>query len=428
MITVIKTRALTFQKFQTLGKIYFSSVLVILGLVFGILLSASTMAEIASELQVLQGNNQFTSKMYKLLSQKKGNIIFSPISMHAVLSMAYQGAQGSTAEHFASTLQVPEAKIAAEGYSEVMKRLNSVQNVTLLMANKVFLKNGFTLLTDFETAVTKSFQSEVQLVDFAQNEAAAKTINDWVEVQTREKIKDLIKKDDLNELTRLVLVNAIYFKGNWKHKFRKEETRTEPFYLNDVDKVEVQMMHTKNKFNYKNDEALDAQILEMPYTNENLSMVIILPNQRNGIGELEKKLENYNLSEITTNMWNTEVNVALPKFKIEQTIDLEEALKKLGLGEIFDQDKANFRGMIELKPNENLYVSKVIQKAFIEVNEEGAEAAAATGLIWAVDSLPVHQDLCFNVDHSFIILLSENLNKRTSTLFMGKILKPQIPF
>ncbi|XP_044267033.1 serine protease inhibitor 3/4-like isoform X5 [Tribolium madens] len=426
MITIIKTRALTFQKFQTVGKVYFSSLLVILGLVFGILLSASTMAENASELQVLQGNSQFTNKMYKLLSQEKGNIIFSPISIHAVLSMAFQGALGSTAERFASTLQVPEAKTAAEGYSEVMKRLNSVENVTLLMANKVFLMAGCKLLSGFETAVTKNFQSEVQLVDFAKTEAAAKTINDWVEVKTNEKIKDLIKKEDLDDLTRLVLVNAIYFKGNWKNKFNKEDTKTEPFYLNDVDTVDVQMMHTKKKFNYKVDQALDAQILEMPYINEDLSMIIILPNQKNGIAELEKKLENYNLSEITQNMWNTEVNVALPKFKIEQTIDLEDSLTKLGLGEIFDQEKANFKGMIELRPGENLYVSKVVQKAFIEVNEEGAEAAAATGMIMAVDSLMVHLDLFFIADHSFILLLNEKSKKTTNTLLTGKVLKPQL--
>jgi serpin B len=293
------------------------------------LLSPSTMAENTAELQVLQGNSAFTNNLYKVLAEKEGNVFFSPISVHVVLSMAYQGALDTTAEKFANTLHVPKAKAAAEGYNEIMKRLNSVTNVTLLMANKVFLMEGFQLLSDFENAVTKHFLSEVQLVDFKKNEEAAKTINSWVEVQTREKIKDLIQKDDLDDSTRLVLVNAIYFKGDWKHKFDKERTKTEPFYLNDKDTIDVQMMHIKKKFNYKNDSELQAQVIELPYTNEDLSMFIILPNEKNGIGNLEKKLATMNLTDISKNMWSTEVNLALPKFKIEETIDLKDALTKV---------------------------------------------------------------------------------------------------
>jgi serpin B len=293
------------------------------------LLSPSIMAENTAELQVLQGNSAFTNNLYKVLAEKEGNVFFSPISVHVVLSMAYQGALDTTAEKFANTLHVPKAKAAAEGYNEIMKRLNSVTNVTLLMANKVFLMEGFQLLSDFENAVTKHFLSEVQLVDFKKNEEAAKTINSWVEVQTREKIKDLIQKDDLDDSTRLVLVNAIYFKGDWKHKFDKERTKTEPFYLNDKDTIDVQMMHIKKKFNYKNDSELQAQVIELPYTNEDLSMFIILPNEKNGIGNLEKKLATMNLTDISKNMWSTEVNLALPKFKIEETIDLKDALTKV---------------------------------------------------------------------------------------------------
>ncbi|CAH1369245.1 unnamed protein product, partial [Tenebrio molitor] len=384
------------------------------------LLSPSTMAENTAELQVLQGNSAFTNNLYKVLAEKEGNVFFSPISVHVVLSMAYQGALDTTAEKFANTLHVPKAKAAAEGYNEIMKRLNSVTNVTLLMANKVFLMEGFQLLSDFENAVTKHFLSEVQLVDFKKNEEAAKTINSWVEVQTREKIKDLIQKDDLDGSTRLVLVNAIYFKGDWKHKFDKERTKTEPFYLNDKDTIDVQMMHIKKKFNYKNDSELQAQVIELPYTNEDLSMFIILPNEKNGIGNLEKKLATMNLTDISKNMWSTEVNLALPKFKIEETIDLKDALTKLGLGEIFDERKANFGGMIQVGSG-NLYVSKVVQKAFIEVNEEGAEAAAATVACCArIDFNPNF----FIADHPFIFLLVTKSPGTRNFLFVGKINKP----
>ncbi|XP_063903064.1 leukocyte elastase inhibitor-like isoform X9 [Zophobas morio] len=418
MVTIIKTRAKVFQYFHSAGKVDLSFLLILLGIVFGVLLSSSTMAEKTAELQVLESNRQFTTSLYNVLAEKAGNVFFSPISVHAVLSMSYQGAKGTTAEKYAATLNVPEAKAAAEGYNVVMNRLNSVPNVTLLMANRVYLMDGYELVPEFSNAVTKNFLSEVQLVNFGANEAAAATINAWVEEKTKEKIKDLISKDDLNGLTRLVLVNAIYFKGDWKHKFDKAATKTEPFYLNDVDSIDVSMMHTKKKFNYKSDEALDAQILEMSYTNEDLSMFIILPNKRNGIAELEKKLATANLTEITQHMWNTEVNVALPRFKVETTMDLKDSLTKLGLGEIFSPGSADFSGMITAK--EQLYVSKVIQKAFIEVNEEGAEAAAATAIR--------PRDLCFNMmvkrvfeviaDHPFAYIVIDKITM--NSLFLGR--------
>ncbi|KAJ3654861.1 hypothetical protein Zmor_014018 [Zophobas morio] len=374
------------------------------------------MADKTAKLEVVESNNQFTTNLYNVLSKSSsGNIIFSPISVHAVLSMAYQGARGTTAEKFASTLNIAEANIAGEGYNIVMNHLNSVPNVTLLMANKVYLMEGHQLLPDFSEAVTKNFLSEVQLLNFGANEAAAATINAWVEDKTKEKIKDLINKDDLDDLTRLVLVNAIYFKGSWLYKFDKEETKIEPFYLNDVDSVDVQMMHINRHFHYKPVEELDAALLELPYTNTDFCMFIILPFQRNDIDELEKKLANVNLIEITNKMWHVEVTVALPKFKIEQTIDLNKSLTKLGLGEIFDPPTANFSGMITSK--EPLYVSKIIQKAFIEINEEGAEAAAATGdEIWRCSA-----DMLFIADHPFIYYL---LEKKEKNLFIGRVSNP----
>ncbi|KAJ3654869.1 hypothetical protein Zmor_014024 [Zophobas morio] len=335
------------------------------------------MAEKPAEFQILDSNTQFTVDLYNVLKETSpGNMIFSPISIHAVLSMAYQGARGTTAENFASTMKIPDAKIARKGYNTVMNRLNSVPNVSLLMANKIYLMEGYKLSPEFSDAVIKNFLSEVQLLNFSASEIAAATINAWVEEKTKEKIKNLVIGEDLDELTRLVLINAIYFKGNWKHKFNKKNTKTEPFYLNDIDSVNVQMMHIEREFHYKSVKELEAQIIELPYTNNNLSMVIILPFKRDGIAELEKKLAGVNLTEVTNGMYTEEVTVPLPRFKIEQTIDLKDSLIKLGFREIFSP-AANFNGMITSK--EPLCVSKVIQKVFIEVNEEGTEAAAATG-------------------------------------------------
>ncbi|KAJ3654866.1 hypothetical protein Zmor_014022 [Zophobas morio] len=374
--------------------------------------------------QVSDSNNQFANNLYHILAETSpGNIIFSPISLHAVLSMAYQGARGTTAEKFASTLKVPDAKVAKDGYSVIMNHLNSVPDVTLLMANKVYLMEGDTLLPEFKEAITNNFLSDVQLLNFGDQTAAATSINTWVEEKTQEKIKDLVKKEDLNESTRLVLVNAIYFKAMWKHVFKKESTKTQPFYLNDIDSVNVQMMHMRKKFNFNAVKELEAQILELPYTNGNISMVIILPFERNGIAELEKKLATVDLAKITNELYNQQVTVALPKFKIEQTIDLKDSLIKLGLGEIFDGSAANFSGMISSK--EPLHVSKVIQKAFIEVNEEGSEAAAATAMIMRGRCHIDGPDITFIADHPFVFVLLEK-STETHILFTGKIINPQL--
>ncbi|KAJ3665415.1 hypothetical protein Zmor_000911 [Zophobas morio] len=383
------------------------------------------MADKTAELDILCSNSKFTVNLYNVLIETSpGNIIFSPISIHAVLSMAYQGAQGTTAEKFASTLKIPEAKTAKEGYNVVMNRLNSIPNVTLLMANKVYLMERYKLLPDFSDAVTKNFLSEVQLLNFGANEAAAATINVWVEEKTKEKIKNLISKDNLGDFTRLVLVNAIYFKGNWMHEFDKEDTRTEPFYLNDVDSVDVEMMHMTRKFHYKGVRELGAQILELPYTNDNLSMVIILPFTGKQIAEVEKNLATVDLTEITNKMMYIEITVALPRFKIEQTIDLEDSLTKLGLGDIFNPSKANFSGMITSQ--ESLYVSKVIQKAFIEVNEEGAEAAAATAMMIVPECCIEGPNMTFTADHPFVFMLLEKSSGKPNILFTGKITNPQL--
>ncbi|XP_063899854.1 serine protease inhibitor 42Dd-like [Zophobas morio] len=382
----------------------------------------------AEALQISNSNSQFTNNLYNILAgTSPGNIVFSPVSLHAVLSMVYQGAQGTTAEKFASSLKVPDAKVASDGYSVIMKRLTSIPNVTLLMAIKIYLMEGHPLLPDFSEAVTNNFLCDVQLLNFCDQAAAAATINTWVEEKTQEKTMNLVNKEDFDESTQLVLVNAIYFKSRWRHAFDKGATKTEPFYLNDTDSVPVQMMYMKRRCYHNSIMELEAQMLELLYANGNLSMVIILPFERNGIAELEKKLTTVNLAKITNEVYNPPITVALPKFKIEQTIDLKDSLTKLGLGEIFDRSAANFSGMVTSK--EPLHVSKVIQRAFIEVSEEGSDpppvpAAAAgrrrRGRLCHVEG----PDMFFTADHPFIFMLLEK-STGTHILFTGKIMNPQ---
>ncbi|CAH0558183.1 unnamed protein product [Brassicogethes aeneus] len=394
-----------------------------LGIIIAVCIGTAKMAPLeGSELAVIQANGKFTNNLYKELAKQEGNVFFSPISAHAVLSMAYQGANGDTKAAFASTLGVPDNKLAANGYSKIMDRLNSVENVTLLMANKVFLKSGLALQEEFGKTAKEDFKSEVQQVDFAKNVAAAQTINSWVEDKTKNKIKDLITPDSLDGMTRLVLVNAIYFKGDWLSKFDKANTRKMPFYTSETVKSDVDMMFRKGEYKYKFDRDLDAQVLELPYKNRDLSMIVVLPNKKDGIKGLEQKLAATDITKVTEGMYPTDVEVFLPKFKIETTIDLNQHLENMGLGVMFS-DNANFDKMIT--GNEPLKVSKVIQKAFIEVNEEGSEAAAATAIIvFATSALaPPPPQPIFKADHPFIVYLVDASKNNINKLFFGKIYK-----
>ena len=190
------------------------------------------------------------------------------------------------------------------------------------------MKN-YSIKPSFQEVATKSFNSEAQSLDFSQNEQAAKTINSWVEDHTNNKIKDLINKDSLDSLTRMVLVNAIYFKGFWKHQFDKQQTFKAPFFLNEVDSVDVDFMRIKKHFNYGVFEDLDATALELPYKDSDITMMIILPNKRTGLSELEKKLGTIDFSEMSSRMYSQEVNVEIPKFKIEFDVKLNEPLTKV---------------------------------------------------------------------------------------------------
>lgn len=285
--------------------------------------------EVSAVNEISQSNAQFTNKLYKILSEKAGNVFFSPISAHTVLSMSYIGAEGSTEDAYVKSLALPNKEKTAEGHNVIATKLNNAKNITLYLANKVYVSDVAKLKPKFSEIVVEKFKSEVQTVNFAASADTAKAINSWVEQKTVNKIKNLISPSDLSSDTRLVLVNAIYFKGNWLEKFDKAGTRTEPFYLNENDKIDVQMMHIEKNFRYKHDEKLQAKVLVMPYENKEFSMVVILPDEKDGMKDLEAKLENTDLTKITEGTYSTLVNVALPKFKIETTIDMNSALDKV---------------------------------------------------------------------------------------------------
>ncbi|KAH8372384.1 hypothetical protein KR093_011266, partial [Drosophila rubida] len=320
----------------------------------------------------------FSINLYsKLIAQKPNqNIIFSPFSIQSCAAMARLGASGETAAQLDQGLgliSTNEAQIA-ESFHNVLAEYENSSIVHI--ANKIYIMSGFELKDEFSSLISKQFLSAVEPVNFAENVQAAGQINSWVEQRTNNLIKNLVPPSALDKDSRLVLINAIHFKGNWVHQFPEHNTRNERFHLNDADSIEVPMMNLKKRFRYANLVDLDATALELPYKDSDLSMLIVLPNSKTGLSQLEEKLRSTPLTQITGALYSTEVIVKLPKFKSEFEVELTDTFKQLGMTHLFSS-KADFSKMI--KSPEQLQISRIIHKAFIDVNERGTEAAAATG-------------------------------------------------
>ncbi|XP_061394169.1 antichymotrypsin-2-like [Musca vetustissima] len=341
----------------------------------------------------------------------KKNVVFSPFSIQTCIAMARMGAAGDTAIEMdkGMDLTVQNEESLANNYHTILAQYEN-SNI-LKIANKIYVMKNYEIKEKFNELLTKKFFSAVDNIDFGQNQVAAKTINSWVESKTNNLIKDLVPPSVLNADTRLVLVNAIHFKGEWVHPFPEYATKEKDFYLDETNSVKVPMMHISERFRYGEFPELDAKALELPYKNSDLSMLIILPNSRTGLVDLEEKLKTVSLHDLTSKMSSYKVNVDLPKFKAEFEMELSDVLKSIGMGRMFSHE-ADFSKM--LNSPEQLAVSKVIHKAFIEVNEKGTEAAAATGMLIRKKRGIVDFDEPkeFNVDHPFIY----QLNHKTTTV------------
>uniref|UniRef100_A0A8C1Q0E4 Serpin B6 n=1 Tax=Cyprinus carpio TaxID=7962 RepID=A0A8C1Q0E4_CYPCA len=284
----------------------------------------------------------------------------------------------------------------------------------------------FALLQKFLNDTKTYYKAELEEVDFKKkSEAARVNINNWVEKNTQEKIKNLLPQGSVSDATKLVLVNAIYFKGNWEKKFPKEATRVGQFKLNKTQTKPVKMMYQESKFPLAFIPEMNSQVLELPYVGKNLSMLIILPNkiqdETTGLQKLEKALTYEKLMEWTkpSKMLQEQVQVTLPRFKMEESYDkMRSLLISMGMEDVFDLQKVNLSGM---SPNNDLVVSEVIHKAFVEVNEEGTEAAAATANVGFTASMPVDPKT-FIADHPFIFFIRHNPSN--SILFYGRFCSP----
>ncbi|XP_063914607.1 antichymotrypsin-2-like isoform X3 [Zophobas morio] len=339
--------------------------------------------------------------------------------------MAYQGSGNVTLETIQKVFQIPDPLSTAIGYQEITRNLTSLKNALLHTAFKIYLRKEFRLLSSFENTVKKYFESEVQSLDFDQTSAAVKEINEWVSEKTHGKIEDIVN-DDLIASTSLLLLNAIYFKGSWDIPFSERKTKVRNFYLNDDDVVKVQMMNGVKYVFYNCNKQLMSQILALPYEG-GIYMVIFLPVYKNGIGELEALLSEMNHSEIFSQLDYTAVDVFLPKFKFETTMEMDDLMKETGLEVIYDEEKADFRGMIELAEGENLCVTKILQKACIEVNEKGSAVAAPVVEEYVPVGFPKvkREFVKVIVDHPAVFMIVAGLFEKPNVLFYGRLSHPE---
>lgn len=369
---------------------------------------------------VINSNNQFAIDIYSELSKDEGNIFFSPYSVSTALAMVYEGARGKTAEEIQAVFHFPvDNTVCREGFSGIQEQLNKVNSkYKLSIANALWAQNGYKFLNEYTTVLQQYYAGKATNVDFINStEESRQTINKWVEDKTNNKIKDLFPQGSINSLTRLVLTNAIYFKGTWAKQFEKSQTKVEDFKVSPTETVKVQMMQQTDEnamFSYK--EIGNLQILEMPYEGERLSMVILLP-KNNDLSLLESSLSLGKIDDWRSKRTEQRVDVFMPKFIFNTKYFLNETLQKMGMPTAFT-DSADFSGMDGTK---SLSIQNVIHQAFIDVNEEGTEAAAATGV--SIGKTSMQQQIpIFRADHPFIFIIQDK--QSGSILFLGRVINP----
>ena len=397
--------------------------LVTMGTVAGLSIADEQAAKQKTDIEiVVQGNNAFALELYAKLRDGKGNLFFSPYSISTALAMTYAGARGQTEKQMAEVLQfsLPAEKLHTT-FGAVLKDLNvrgEKASFKLSVANALWGQKGYGFLKEFIELIETSYGGRLNEVDFAAAaEDARQTINAWVENETKNKIKDLIPKGVLNSLTRLVLTNAIYFKGNWASKFEEEDTKDAPFTMVNGEKLDVAKMNQTAEFNYMETE--DFQGLEMPYVDKELSMIILLTKRNDRLIALEESLTMDNLSNWLAKLAKRKVVVSVPKFTMTCQFMLADTLKSMGMTDAFSGG-ADFSGMTGRK---DFFISAVIHKAFVDVNEEGTEAAAATAVVMKLTAALPEEIPVFRADHPFLFLIRDNCSG--SILFVGRLMNPK---
>uniref|UniRef100_G3NAW7 Leukocyte elastase inhibitor n=1 Tax=Gasterosteus aculeatus TaxID=69293 RepID=G3NAW7_GASAC len=383
----------------------------------------------ASPTPLSKANTTFSLALLKKFGDKDktANVFYSPFSISSALAMVMLGAKGNTATQMSECLKTQGCQDDVHvSFAQLLSELNKAgAPYALSVANRLYGEKSYEFVEDYLGSTKKHYSAELEAVDFVSgSEAARLNINKWVHEQTQGKIKDLLAEGLLDEYTRLVLVNAIYFKGNWNKKFQESATQDVKFRINKNQTTSVKMMHQKSKFPVTYIPEANCQVLEMPYKGMELSMLIFLPSDiedsTTGLEKLEKALTYDNFVDWTRpDMMNeVEIRVGLPRFKMEENYDMKNVLVSMGMVDAFDPVMCDFSGMA---PGNDLVLSKVVHKAFVEVNEEGTEAAAATA---AIMMLRMSMPASFIADHPFLFFIRHNPSM--SILFAGRYCSPNL--
>jgi serpin B len=370
--------------------------------------------------------NKFALELYRKLAQEEGNLIYSPYSIYQAFLMLYAGANTETKAEIAQVLELEMDD--DQDVHNLMNALNKLLTTTpsyldanaqplkFDVANALWTQEGIEINQGFLDTLSANYNAGLKLVDFSNPETARQAINLWVAAQTNEKIKELIPQGVLNELTRLVITNAVYFKGAWQNPFDSNRTTNEPFFLLDGSEQTVEMM--RNSYTGAGLVSERYQAVKLPYQGGNYAMAVIMPN--GDFAEFEQSLDEDALKQILSEFNGIfgQVNLGLPKFKSEKSFNLGDQLKPLGIQKAFDAQAADFTGITDKM---DLYITDVLHKAYIDVNEEGTEAAAATAIAVGTTSMPADSwDITF--DHPFIYVIYETTTN--AVVFMGRVVAP----
>jgi serine protease inhibitor len=371
---------------------------------------------------VIRGNNRFAVELLGQVRDQPGNLFFSPSSISTALAMTYAGARTETAREMAKALHftLPQERLhpAFASMIQALESGASKGGYRLSVANRLWGQKGYHYRPEFLATTREQYGAELAEVDFAASEQARQAINAWISEKTEGKILDLIPSGVLDGLTRLVLTNAIYFKGTWSEPFPKASTREAPFHVTVDETTKAPLMQRQGDLRFWAGEGL--KVAELPYAGGTLGMTVLLPDAIDGLPALEAGLTDQKLTRWLSGLRSQKVAVALPRFKMTSEFSLGQTLAKMGMPLAFDQKRADFSGITSVEP---LYIGAVIHKAFVDVNEEGTEAAAATGVVMKTRAAMVPQPVAvFRADHPFLFLIRDL--KSGSILFLGRVINP----
>jgi serpin B len=377
------------------------------------------------EAALVKGNGEFAFDLYARLRARDGNVFFSSYSISNALAMTYAGARGPTATQMAAALRFPmDGDHLHRSFAKISRDESGAGaggGAELHVANALWTQTGLATVPAFLAIVKNLYGASFTPLDFMRTpEKARMTINAWVEQQTRDRIRDLIPEGVLTREMRVILTNAIYFKGTWRQAFTEAATRTDTFTLSTGKAVGgVPLMRQQGAFRYLDGGTFQA--LELPYAANQQSMIVFLPKRVDGLADLEKTLTAARLTDWLAQLTVRQVDVTLPRFKLTSEFQLEDALTDLGMALAFTPNRADFTGIATGEP---LYLSAVIHKAYVDVNEKGTEAAAATAAVIAPKSARTPDPaLVFRADHPFFFVIRDN--GTGSLLFAGRLVNPQ---